>query len=848
MLRLTLRNLAANKARFMMTTFAVVLGVGFVVSSFVMSDGLRSTFGQLSEDITAGTDLLVRPTSEFGDPLPLDETLLVEVADVDGVRSVAAYIESDENQLLPIKADGSTITTSGPPQITNVWTDDPEIGSFTIVEGTAPDEANEFSMDLDAAAKHGFEIGETYDFITPDGVWEDVTFVATTRFGADNSTVGATLMHVSLEDAQRLYGEPGFIQQIPVNLEPGADAVAVTAAITELLGDTRAEIVDQATVTAEQSADFNEGINIVGNVLLGFAIVSLFVSIFIIYNTFAIVLGQRVREMGLLRAIGADAAQLRRSVILEAVIVGVIASLIGLVAGIGIAALLTWMFELIGAQLPAYPTILSARTIVLALLLGVGVTVVSSIAPARAAAAVSPIEALRDGAIVTKENGRQRLLWGGATLAAGMAMGSFGLFGPSLSTLGLILVLGVAAVMVFLGLTLASPAVARPLTSVLGWPLAKVMGSAGSLARGNASRNPRRTATTAAALMIGLSLVTMGYVVGESVKSSLGTLIEQSVTADYVIAGNEDDSGISPAVADNLEASGQFAAVTGMRYDEARLGTDVLEVTALDLGAVDQLFDIDLQEGVLPASDATDVILLHDELADDLTVGVGDTVPIEFSTGVTSELTVAGIYADKTIFEDPLVPDQVFDDAGASATDEWIAAALPDGVSTADVAPLIAQLQETFPQVSIDTASEFQQSFEDTIDSALLVVNALLALAIVIALIGIANTLALSVHERTRELGLLRAVGMTRRQTRRMVRWEAVLVALFGAVLGVAAGLLFGWGAVSALPADSFGGSLTIPVTQIVQVVMLAAAATLVAAWLPARRAGKLNVLDAISH
>ena len=348
--------------------------------------------------------------------------------------------------------------------------------------------------------------------------------------------------------------------------------------------------------------------------------------------------------------------------------------------------------------------------------------------------------------------------------------------------------------------------------------------------------------------MIGLSLVTMGYVVGESVKTSLGSLIEDSVTADYVIAGNEDDSGISPALADDLAASDRFSAVTGMRYDDARLGDDVREVTALDLGAIDQLFDIDLLEGSIPSSDATDVIVLHDEPAADLAAGVGNTVPIEFVSGYTAELTVAGIYGDATILEDPLVPDQVFDAAGASETDEWIAAALPDGVSTVDVAPLVAQLQQTYPQDSIDTASEFQQSFEDTTDSALLVVNALLALAIVIALIGIANTLALSVHERTRELGLLRAVGMTRRQTRRMVRWEAVLVALFGAVLGVAAGTLFGWGAVSALPADTFGGSLTIPVPQIAQIVVLAAAATLIAAWLPARRAGRLDVLDAISH
>jgi putative ABC transport system permease protein len=846
MLRLTLRNLAANKARFAMTTFAVVLGVGFVVASFVMSDGLRSTFNSLSEDITAGTDLVVRPTGEFGEPLPLDESLVERVAAIDGVANAVAMVESDTNAIQPIKADGTTITTSGPPQLTFAWIDDTDLGAFTIVEGSAPDEPNEFSMDVDAAARNDFVIGDTYDLVTPAGIWSDVELVATTSFGENNETVGATLMHVSLDEAQRWFGTEGLVDQIPIRLDPGADADAVTARIGPLLGSTPAEIVDNATVTAEQQDEFNQGITIIGNVLLGFAIVSLFVSIFIIYNTFAIVLGQRIREMGLLRAIGADSAQLRRSVIAEAVIVGLVASIIGLAAGIGIAAGLTALFEAIGASLPAYPTILSLRTVLLALSLGVGVTVVSSIGPARSASTVSPIEALRDGA-TSDENSHRRLVIGGVTLLSGLGLGSLGLFGPGLSTLGLVLVLGVAAVAVFLGLTLAGPAVARPLTSAMGWPLTKVMGTAGRLARGNASRNPRRTATTAAALMIGLALVTTGYVVGASVKASLSGLIEQSVTADYVIGGN-DESGISATVADDLEASGQFSAVTGMRYDDARLGSDVREVTALDLGVVDDLFDIDVQSGALPATDATDVIVVHEDLAGDLGVTVGDTVPIEFATGFTAELEVAAIYADKTIFEDPLVPDQLFDAAGATTADSWIAARLPEGITTAAVAPFIDEIQSRYPQVSIDTASEFQEQFESTIDSALLVINALLALAVLIALIGIANTLALSVHERTRELGLLRAVGMTRRQTRRMVRWEAVLVALFGAVLGVVAGTVFGWGVVSALPDDTFGGTLRIPVGQILQVVVLAAIATLVAAWLPARRAGKLNVLDAIGQ
>jgi len=285
-----------------------------------------------------------------------------------------------------------------------------------------------------------------------------------------------------------------------------------------------------------------------------------------------------------------------------------------------------------------------------------------------------------------------------------------------------------------------------------------------------------------------------------------------------------------------------------MRYDDVLLAGDVRDVTAMDVSLIDDLFEIEVSAGSLPGPDATDVILLHTDLATELAVGVGDIIPAEFGSGTTADLTVAAIYDDNTIFEDPIVPEQVFDEAGASDLDTWVAAGLADDVSLTDAAPTVAQVQARYPQVSIQTSTEFQQSFEDSIDSALVVVNALLALAIIIALIGIAHTLALSVHERTRELGLLRAVGMTRRQTRRMVRWEAALVALFGAVLGVTVGIVFGWGVVEAMPSDGFGGSLAIPYASIIRVVAIATAATLVAAWLPARRAGRLNVLDAISQ
>ncbi|MEM8707646.1 MAG: FtsX-like permease family protein, partial [Actinomycetota bacterium] len=455
MLRLTLRNLAANKARFAMTTFAVVLGVGFVVASFVLSDGLRSTFSDLSEEITGETDLVVRPAAEFGEPLPLDESLVAEINAIDGVANAVAFVEAPENGVQPVKADGTTIPTAGPPQLTFSWTDDSALGSFTIIEGEAPDEPGEFTMDLDAAANNDFVVGESYDLITPIGVEEDVTLVGTTSFGQDNATVGATLMHVSLDEAQRIFGEAGTVDSIPVRLESGADSATVMASVASAIDLSAAEVVDQATITAEQEADFNEGINIVGNVLLGFAIVSLFVSIFIIYNTFAIVLGQRVREIGLLRAIGANATQLRRSIILESVIVGVVASAIGIVAGIGIAEGLIALFDAIGAQLPDSPTIVAARTIIFALVLGIGVTVISAVAPARQAASISPIQALRDGGNLSEGESARRLGVGVAGLVLGVALGAFGLFAGAGSTRGTIHVRGGAATAIIHGAALA---------------------------------------------------------------------------------------------------------------------------------------------------------------------------------------------------------------------------------------------------------------------------------------------------------------------------------------------------------------------------------------------------------
>ena len=841
MLRLTIKNLAANRLRFAMTTFAVVLAVSFVVSSFVLTDGLRSTFGDLSGEIVSGTDLEVRPVDEFGEAELLDESLVDQVASIDGVAAVAAVVEA-ENTIRPINGEGQEISSAGPPQLAFGWVDSDQLTPLTLVEGEAPDAAGEFSMDLDSAANNGFSIGGTYSLITPNGLSE-ATLVGITSFGEDNATLGATLMQFERSALQDLIGQHG-LDGIQIALEPGVDQRIVQAEIAALAP--AAEVVDNATLESEQQADFNQGIDLIGNILLGFAGVSLFVSIFIIYNTFSIVLGQRTKEMALLRTIGADPVQLRRSVQAEAVIVGVIASAIGILAGVGVAYGLRGLFGALGAQLPDTPLIISSRTVIVAAVVGIGVTLVSAVGPARKAARVPAIEALRDGATAGDVSGRTRLLAGSALLAVSVATGIVGLFVAE-ATASIIVMLAVGAIGFFVGVTLLSPLVVGPLTAALGWPVSRTFGVAGRLAEQNAGRNPQRTATTAAALMIGLAMVSMALTVGESVKAQLRSTLASSVQADYLINEANAETGFPPTLAADFEASPVTETVTSFRYDEAEVAGVIQDVMGTDLVAADELFDFEILEGVAVDPSVIDPILVSNEEAAASLIEVGDVIPVRFPAGADRDMTVIGVFGDDVIIEEAYLFDlSTWSDVDASAADGWLALSLVDGITNAEADAAFASIQAAYPQADIDTANAFVERLEGFVDQALTAVNVMVALAVVIALIGIANTLALSVFERTRELGLLRAVGMTRRQLRRMVRFEAGLVALFGATLGVSVGVFFAWAAVLALPA-SFTSTLAVPFERIAILVAVAAVAGLVAAWGPARRAGKLDVLKAIA-
>ncbi len=841
MFRLTIKNLLANKVRFALTTFGVILAVSFVVSAFVLGDGLRSSFTKVSEDVTAGVDLQVRSHADFGEAPPLSADTVSTVAAVDGVADAVANIESADNAVRPMRANGENIPTQGPPQLAFNWIDNPQLSPFTLVDGTAP-QVGQFAMDVDAAAKYGFVVGDTYGVMTPGGQ-VDLTLSGTSSFGSDNSTLGAVLMQMNTDQASELFGIDG-ITDVAVQVADGAKTADVHAAVAAAVP--AAEVVDHATVLAETTREFTDEINIVGNILLGFGGVALFVSIFIIYNTFAIVLGQRSRELALLRTVGAGPKQIRRSVLGEALVIGVIASVGGIGGGIAVAKGIDALFGLMGVDLTDYPLILADRTLIAAAVVGVGVTMLAAIGPARRAGTVSPIAVLNGGTDAGAVGSRSRKVAGVGLFVTGLAAGAAGLAGLG-STSATISALAFGAIAIFLGVTLLSPMAVRVVTAVFGWPMRKIAGVAGRLAQKNAARNPRRTATTAAALMIGLALVTTALVVGQSVKATIGSTFAENAKADYYLSDELDEVQFPATLAGDIRTSPVVTAATGFSDVKARVDGTVTDVAGFDFDQINQVLDLDVLAGGFDSTVENPVVVSVDKAAA-IGVGMGDALPIEFANGSRVETTIVGLFDDQAVLtQNYLLDNSILASAGVTPAAEWLAVSIADSASTTDVDALMARLSDQYPYASVETTGEFSKRVEGKIDKVLTMMNAMVALAVIIALIGIANTLALSVFERTRELGLVRAVGMTRRQLRRMVRFEAALVATFGATLGVGLGLLFGFGVVGALPA-SFASELSIPILQIVVLVLVAAGAGVAAAWMPARRAGRLNVLDAIAY
>ncbi len=835
------KSIRARLGRTIAIAVAIMAGVSFVVGSFVLADSLRATFADLFEELAQDVDLEVRSAQEF-DGDASREPLPVEYADtirtVDGV----AIVEPTVTRFAQLLNDeGEAPGARGGPPLGVSWQGDDGLQGVTLKDGAVPRGPDEVAIDKATASRENVEIGDTVDYVTDTGTYTAIVS-GTLGLADSDGFAGATIVAVDLETALDHFGTDDKVDAIDIKLVDGADPASVRSAIEAAL-PTNVEVITGEDLADDAAEGVNAFVDVFGTGLLIFAFITAFVSAFIINNVFQITIGQRLRELALLRAVGASGKQIRRMITVEALILGVVATVLGVLGGVLVARLLVAGFGAAGAGFPSAPTVLLPRTIVMAAVVGIGITMLSVIVPARRAAKIPPVAAMRpELGFSAMRSGR--LVAGVVVTSVGAALFLVGLFIRPGGTSGLLLFAGGGALLLFLGVASVSSTVARPITRAIGWPIEKLFKTPGALARENVARAPRRTSSSAAALMIGVSLVSAAAVFASSVRATFVETLEEAIDADYIVT-DESFFGLSPIVAETLAEVPELDAVTPIRGIGALVEGDEKSFGAIDADAFDQLVDADLQAGSI-AGLQLDEVLVHTDPAGDLDLEVGSTIDVVYQNGTEAMLTVAGIYGDAT-FGNWLIGLDTFESVSDSqARDFFVIAKLADGVDAEQGDTAVVAAMEEFPQANVQTNAEFRQQQEDQINQLLLVITMLLAFAIAIAVLGISITLALGVFERTREIGLLRAVGMNRRQTRRSVRWEAVIVSTFGAVVGIVLGTFLGIALSLAVP-DDFVSKLAFSPFTIVLILGGAVVAGLLAAIYPARKAANMDVLEAIA-
>ena len=844
MLKLVLRGIRANLGRLFMTLISVLLGVAFVSGSFILADSLRAIFNGISEDAFAGVDAQVRavePELNSGQNLiRFDEAILADIQDLPSVRYAEAGIFAFE-LVYSVKEDGEINRPLGPPVFTSSWGGESPVSSFTIIEGTAP-VGRQVALDKAQVEQGDFKLNDQVTMALPSGELEDFALSAVIDFG-DGGTGGAFFILLDLPTTQDVLDADGVVDSIVINAENDVSSEALLSEVGALL-PADIEVVTGETVVGEQQESFGTIIDIFGYILLGFAGVVLFVSTFIIRNTFSILVGQRTKQLGLLRSIGASAGQIRRMVLYEALAIGLLASGIGLVAGIGVAWALKWLFGQGGGGFPDGPTQILPRTIVVVVLVGLVVTVGSAMVPAFRAAKVSPLEAILDGGKKGRSN-RFRALAGSGVLIPGLILLFTGMFASIDSTTTKLTAIGLGAALTFIGVAMLSGLFAGMVTYKIGAPIESLTGITGRLGRDNAARNPERTAATASALMIGLALITGVSVLASSLLRTFDELLEDSLTADLFIFEQNQGLPFSPVVVDQLDSLPDTDLVGGYASVEVAINDNAENAYAYNSEVGDRVVNFAITEGT--ANLSPNGIAIWDEEAAERGLALGDSVTIRLEDGFETELTVEAIYEDKSILDANflITRDLMAGHLNVDAVD-FVGVTYAAGADPVAARTAVDEILKAYPQLSSQDNTEFQEQVKSQIDSLQLLVNGLLAMCLISAFFGIVNTMALSVLERTREIGLLRAVGMTRKQLKQTIRWEAIIVSLFGSLLGVGMGLLLGWAGVVAIP-DSFISKVGIPWFQLVIFLIGGGVLGIIAAFFPASRAAKMDVLQAIA-
>jgi putative ABC transport system permease protein len=849
MWKTTLASIRGHKRRLLATSSAVLLGVAFLTGTLVFGDTTSRAFGDLFDEANAGTDALVRSSIDIGTDGPtqtglLDEALADEIAGLDGVAAAAPVVER-AGQL--VGSDGDPLGGQGPPTLAGNWITDERLNPYSIVEGRAPEAGREIVIDRESADDGDLAVGDTTTIRLPDPV--EVTVVGVATFGeggaATDSMAGTTFAGFTTEAAQELLlPRPDQITQVLVAAEDGVSEAALVERIRPMLPDDTEAITGAALVEEQKDDIESDFLGFFRTALVVFAGIALVVATFSIYNTFSIVVAQRTRESALLRALGASRRQVLGSVVVEAVIVGLLASVIGIVAGVLVAQGLGALTAGMGLDMPSTDFVLATGTVVTALVVGVVVTLLAAVAPAVKASRVPPLAALRDVAIDRSAASRGRAVVGLVLTGGGVALTVAGATGGSMGPTGL------GALVVLVGVVLLGPVAARPVASLLGTPLSALRGMSGRLARRNAMRNPRRTASTASALMVGVAVVVMFTVMAASLKTYIDEVTDRAFAGDLVISAEGSFSGIglSPQLAGAIAEVPEVETATSLGDAVIRVDGEDEWASSINGPAMDRIMDLDEAEGSITEV-VGHTVAVSQPYAEDHGWSVGDTVPVAFADGARQDLRLVAVYESRDLFGDVLVSHETWEPHALQRQDFVVFVDVADGADLARAETAIQAVADRFHAPDVQTREEYVDTVAGEVDQMLAVIYALLALAIVIALMGIANTLSLSVHERTRELGLLRAVGQSRRQLRTMVRGEASVVALFGTVGGVGLGCFLGWALIRALSAAELDGSqpFAIPAGQLAVILVLGAVVGLVAALRPARRAARLDVLEAIA-
>jgi putative ABC transport system permease protein len=846
MFSLTIKSVRANKARFFLTGIAVLLGVAFMAGTFVLTDTIKKSYDDISATVYRSTDAVVRSAqaTESSDPGGTKTRGTISASTLAAVRAVRGVQSAEAQQLgvaVVVGHDGRLLDANRDRSvpIALAWHDTPALNPMELVSGHAPRAPDEIVIDRASANKGHFVVGETVHVVSQAGS-QPFQIAGVATYGGADSAAGAQVIAFTPDTASMVIGTPGRYNAIQVAAAPGVSQQQVVSNLRSALNDRAIEVITGAQATQEARQATGTALQFVNMSLMTFALVALVVGSFVIYNTFSITVAQRTKETALLRAIGAKRRQVMHSIRLEALFVGLFASAVGVVAGIGLAQGLRSVLSAFGVDLPSGASVILPRTIVVSMLTGVIVTLAAAWLPARRAAKVAPIEALRDSAIDRSSHSKRRVVFGVLIGAAGALFMAQGLSGGGAGAVGL------GALGVFLGVAMLGPVIARGFFRIVGWPLPRLRGAPGTLARENARRNPRRTAATASALMIGVGLVAFITVFAASAKASMSTSVDTAMKTDWIITTQFGMGGLSPSVAKAIDALPETGTVTSLRFFDAKVNNSTTQASAVDPARVEQGVALDLRAGNIANLGAHEVAVQADT-AKSKNLHVGDTVTMFFPETGNQQMKVVAVYGTKEPLGDYVISMQAFDANTTTHVDNDVVVNRAPGVSEERARQAVENVLKDYPTAELMTKAQFKGSMANEINRILNLVYVLLAMALVIALFGIANTLALSVFERTREFGLLRAVGMSRAQVRSTVRWESVLIALLGTTLGTVIGLGFSWSLVHALGNQGFN-TFVVPAQQLGVIVVCAAVAAVIAAALPARRAAKLDMLEAISN